>query len=89
MTDHERRLVLRAMRIARGLLINTSRTHHGLIKEYQKALAEAWKIDDGGPEHQAEFKRLVAEVNEAIAAAFSDAANIREVLGAPPSKYRN
>lgn len=32
MTDHERRLVLRGMSIARGLLINTPCTHHGLIK---------------------------------------------------------
>jgi len=36
MTEHEHRLVLRGMSIARGLLINTSCTHHGLIKEYQK-----------------------------------------------------
>lgn len=89
MTDHERRLVLRGMSIARGLLINTPCTHYGLIKEYQKARAEAWKIDDGSPEHQAEFKRLVAEMNEAIAATFPDAANIREILGKPPLKDRN
>lgn len=89
MTEHERRLVLRGMSIARGLLINTPCSHHGLIKEYQKALAEAWKIDDGGPERQAEFKRLVAEINAAIAATFPDAANIREVLGKPPFKHRN
>ncbi len=40
MTEHEHRLVFRGMSIARGLLINTSCTHHGLIKEYQNALAE-------------------------------------------------
>ena len=89
MTDHERRLVLRGMSIARGLLINTPCSHHGLIKEYQKALAEAWKIDDSGPERQAEFKRLVAEMNAAIAATFPDAAKIRESLGQAPFKNRN
>lgn len=89
MTEHERRLVLRGMSIAHGLLINTPCTHHGLIKEYQKALAEAWKIDEGSPERQAEFKRLVAEMNEAIAATFPDAANIQEVISKPPFKDRN
>jgi hypothetical protein len=89
MTDQERRLVLRGMSVARGLLINTPCTHHGLIKEYQKALGEAWKIDDGSPDHQAEFKRLAAEMNDAIAATFPDAANIREFLGKPPVKDRN
>jgi hypothetical protein len=89
MTDHERRLVLRGMSIARGLLINTPCTHHGLIKEHQKALAEAWKIDDGSPERQAEFKRLAAEMNAAIAAAFPDAANLRDIIGKPPFKDRN
>jgi hypothetical protein len=38
------------MSIARGLLINTLCTDHSLIKEYQRALAEAWKIDEGGPD---------------------------------------
>lgn len=89
MTDDERRLVLRGMSIARGLLINTPCTHHGLIKEYQKALAEVWKIDDGSPEHQAEFKRLVAEMNDAIAATFRDAAALREATQKPSLKYRN
>ena len=31
---------------ARSLLVNTPCTHHGLIKEYQRALAETWKIDE-------------------------------------------
>jgi hypothetical protein len=89
MTEHERRLVLRGVSIARGLLINTPCTHHGLIKEYQKALAEAWKIDDSGPERQAEFKRLVAEMNEAIAATYPDAANLWQATSKPPFKDRN
>lgn len=89
MTEHEGRLVLRGMSIARGLLINTPCSHHGLIKEYQKALAEAWKIDDSGPVRQAEFKRLLAEMNEAMATTYPDAANIREVIGTPPFKDRN
>ena len=89
MTEHEHRLLLRGMSIARGLLINTSCTHHGLIKEYQKVLAEAWKIDDSGAERQAEFKRLVAEMNEAIAATYPDATNLRQAAGKPPFKDRN
>ena len=86
MTEHEGRLVPSAMSVARGLLVNTPCTHHGLIKEYQKALAEAWKIDDSGQEHQAEFKRLVAELNDAIAAVFPDAATLRQVTQKPPLK---
>ena len=89
MTERERRLAPRWMNVARGLLINTPRAHHGLIKEYQKAPAEAWKIDDSGPERQAEFKRRAAEMNAAIAATFPDAANLRESVGAPPFKNRN
>jgi hypothetical protein len=87
MTEHERRLVLRGINVARGLLINMPCTHHYLIREYKKAPAEAWKID-GGPVRQAEFKQLVAEMNEAIAATFPDAPNIGEVLGKPPFKDR-
>ena len=56
-------------------------THHGLIKKYQKALAEARKIDDSGPERQAEFKRLVAKMNEAIAATYPDATKLRQAAG--------
>lgn len=65
MTERERRLAPRGMNVARGLLINTPRAHHGLIKEYQKAPAEAWKIDDSGPERQAEFKRRAADLKKA------------------------
>jgi hypothetical protein len=72
MTDHERRLVLRGMSVARGLLVNTPCTHHALIKEYQKVLADAWNIDDGSPLHRAEFEQLVAEFNEAIATKHPD-----------------
>jgi hypothetical protein len=87
MTDHERRLVLRGMSIARGLLVNTPCTHHGLIKEYQKLLADAWNIDDGSPEHRLEFKQLVAEMNEAIAANHPDAINLSRANGKPPLKH--
>ena len=55
----------------------------------QKVLAEAWKIDNRGPERQAEFKRLVAEMNEAIAATYPDATNLRQAVGKPPFKDRN
>lgn len=87
MTDYERRLVLRGMSIARGLLLNTDCKHHSLIKEYQKLLAEAWEIDDGGPVYQAEFKQLVDEMNAAIAASHPDATARHGRLWKPPLKH--
>jgi hypothetical protein len=87
MTDHERRLVLRGMSIARGLLLNTACKHHSLIKEYQKLLAEVWDIDDGGPLYQAEFKQLVDEMNAAIAARNPDATTRHGRPWKPPLKH--
>ena len=72
MTDHERRLVLRGMSVARGLLVTTPCTHQAMIKEYQKVLADAWNIDESSPLHRAEFEQLVAELDEAIAAKHPD-----------------
>ena len=51
MTDNERRIFLRGMSIASGLLINAQCQHRGVITAYQKALAEAWGIDDGDVAH--------------------------------------
>jgi hypothetical protein len=68
MTDHDKRLLLRGMSIASGLLINAQCTHREVITEYQRTLAEAWGIDDGDAVHREEFKQLVEELNEAIAA---------------------
>ena len=73
MTDNERRIFLRGMSIASGLLISSQCTHRGVISAYQKALADAWDIDDGDAVHREEFKRLVEELNEAIAASDPDA----------------
>ncbi len=73
MTDNERRIFLRGMSIASGLLISSQCTHRGVISAYQKALADAWGIDDGDAVHREEFKRLVEELNEAIAASDPDA----------------
>jgi hypothetical protein len=83
MTDHERRLLLRGISIANGLLVNTSCTHRKVISEYQKVLADAWGIDDGDTVHREEFKRLVAEMNQAIAAKYPDAVSLR---GAKPPR---
>jgi len=77
MTDHERRLVLRGMSVANGLLVNTNCNHRKVISEYQKLLADAWDIDDGDTAHREEFKELVAEINQAIAAKYPDAVNPR------------
>jgi hypothetical protein len=84
MTDHECRLVLRGMSIARGLLLNTACKHHSRIKEYQKLLAEAWDIEDGGPVYQAEFKQLVDEMNSAIAARHPDPTTLQGSSWKPP-----
>ena len=69
MTDHERRLVLRGMSIARGLLRNTNCTHDAIVRAYQESLADAWNLnDEGSPVYREEFKQLVVEINAAIAA---------------------
>jgi hypothetical protein len=67
MTDHERRILLRGMSIASGLLINAQCTHRGVISAYQKTLAEAWDIDESELVRRDEFKQLVEEINETIA----------------------
>jgi hypothetical protein len=75
MTDRERRIFIRGMSIAHGLLISAQCTHRGVIAAYQKALAEAWSIDDGGAVQREEFKQLVEELNEAIATTDPDTIN--------------
>ena len=75
MTDHERRILIRGMSIASGLLINAQFNHRGVITAYQKTLAKTWGIDDGEGVHREEFKQLVEELNEAIAATDPDAIN--------------
>jgi hypothetical protein len=74
MTDHERRLVLRGMSIARGLLRNTGCTHDPIVRAYQESLADAWNLnDEGNAIYREEFKQLVVEINAAIAAKNPDA----------------
>jgi hypothetical protein len=75
MTDQERRILIRGMSIASGLLINAQCTHRGVITAYQRTLAEAWGIDDGDAVHREEFKQLVQEINETIADTDPDALN--------------
>ena len=73
MTDNERRILLRGMSIASGLLISSQCTHRGVISAYQKALSDAWDIDENDGVHREEFKQLAEELNEAIAASDPDA----------------
>jgi uncharacterized coiled-coil protein SlyX len=73
MTDHERRIVLRGMSVASGLLVATDCTHRDLITAYQKTLAEAWDIDENDPEHLREFKEMLRDVTAAIAAKYPEA----------------
>jgi hypothetical protein len=72
MTDHDKRLVLRGMSIARGILMNESCDHLDSLTTYQRLLADAWAIDDSAVEHRAEFMALVEEINEAIAVKHPD-----------------
>jgi hypothetical protein len=58
--------------IARGLLINVACDHRDIVLEVQRALAEAWKIDDGDVMRREEFKELVVEINEAVALTHPD-----------------
>ncbi len=75
MTDHEKRLVLRGMSVARGLLFDTSCTHHAVIKAYQRMLADVCSIDEGDAIHRDEVEQLMAELNDAIATKYPDAIN--------------
>ena len=74
-TDDDKRLLLRGMSIANGLLIKAQCTHRAVISAYQKMPAEAWNIDDGYAFHREEFKQLVEEINDAIATKYPDAIN--------------
>ncbi len=74
MTDHERRLVLRGISIASGLLRNMERTHDSIVRAYQESLADAWNLnDEGNAIYREAFKQLVLEINAAIAAKNPDA----------------
>jgi hypothetical protein len=75
MTDYDKRLLIRGMSIASGLLINAQCPHRGVITAYQKTLAEAWGIDDRDVAHRAEFMPMVEELNQAIAAQDPSAIN--------------
>jgi hypothetical protein len=75
MTDNERHIFYGPMSIASGLLISSQCTHRGAISAYQKALSDAWSIDENDAIHREEFKQLVEELNEAIAATDPDAIN--------------
>jgi hypothetical protein len=70
MTDHEKRMLIRGMSIANGLLMNAGCTHRKIINAYQKALADAWDIDEGDIAHREEFMKIADEIGDTIAAKF-------------------
>ena len=70
MTDHDKRMLIRGMSIANGLLMNAGCTHRSIISTYQKALAEAWEIDEGDTAHREEFMQIADEIGDTIAAKF-------------------
>jgi hypothetical protein len=71
MSEHERRLVLRGMSLARGILKNTNCDHHVVVRNYQEQLAVAWDLQPT-PTEEAEFVALVKEINDAIAQIYPD-----------------
>ena len=83
MTDHDKRLVLRGISIARGILITESCDHLDSLITYQRLLADAWAIDDGDVMNRAAFMALVEEINDAIAAKHPD---WRPRAGRPPRR---
>ncbi|HEX4211551.1 MAG TPA: hypothetical protein VHY56_14225 [Candidatus Binataceae bacterium] len=52
--------------------MNASCTHRTIISTYQKALAEAWGIDEGDIAHREEFMEIAEEIGETFAAKFPD-----------------
>jgi len=70
MTEQEKRMLIRGMSIASGLLMNAGCTHRSIISTYQKALAEAWEIDEGDTAHREEFMQIADEIGDTIAAKF-------------------
>jgi hypothetical protein len=70
MTDHDKRMLIRGMSIANGLLMNAGCTHRTIISAYQKALAEAWAIDEGDAVHRQEFMEIADEIGDTLAAKF-------------------
>jgi len=72
MTDHDKRLILRGISIARGILLTESCDHLDSLTTYQRLLADAWAIDDGAAEHRAAFMAQVEEINDAVATKHPD-----------------
>jgi hypothetical protein len=70
MDEHDKRMLIRGMSIANGLLMNAGCTHRTIITTYQKALAEAWEIDEGDAAHREEFMQIADEIGDTIAAKF-------------------
>ena len=73
MTDHEKRLFLRGMAAARGVLkrINCPERWQAPILGYQEVLADAWELDVSDLASEKErmsFEMLLADINDAVAA---------------------
>jgi len=73
MTDHDKRMLIRGMSLASGLLMNAGCTHRNIISGYQKALAGAWDIDEGDIAHREEFMAIADEIGDMLAAKFPTA----------------
>jgi hypothetical protein len=82
MTDQGKRMLIRCMSIANGLLINTGSDHRMVINAYQKLLADAWGIDEGDTAHREEFMEMAEEISDTIAAKYTD--YVPERAGKPP-----
>jgi len=73
------------MSLARGVLKNTSCTHHEIVRDYQDMIAESWEVDptlqfpdfcpfrNATTEETEEFRATLDAVNAAIAAKYPDA----------------
>ncbi len=77
MTDHEKRLLLQGMSLARGVLkrIACPERWHIPIRNYQNVLADAWDLDvsqTSTDRERAEFDALLCAVNDAVGAKHQD-----------------
>jgi hypothetical protein len=76
LTERDKRFLLRGMSLARGVLKNTSCTHHELVRNYQDMIADGWEFEFTAEETE-EFKATLDAVNAAIAAKYPDARSRR------------
>jgi hypothetical protein len=70
LSDKEKRLVLRGMSLARGVLKALGEcSHHEAVLDYQEIMADAWGITgENYAREKDEFEMLIDEINDAISA---------------------